>query len=231
MARGKAAAQSANRRLRDAEGRIAQLEQEAREQRASHHEEVQALKAQLAVERQNVLRKGGELAHADLVALREKYAADLRDLGLGEGIELNLLRQKDIFIMNACRYVSMTTGKSPSLALPLVITWCTNADFWGFGEDPLTWVEKIGVRADSWTARVLRNVKRYKYDEARRTRNQRRSGRPEAHRLDAVEEQPQDFDIHPDYKPRWYPRVSGWDRIQDWVIRDEDAEDDAQASA
>lgn len=205
--RGKAATQNANRRTNEALERVAELERELRQVRQAAKREADALRLDLARARRDIAVEAGRLATEEIKRQQTIARTDARHAKMSAEISRALMYQKDRFIMNACRYLSMTRGEPPLDVIPMVMAWCTDEDFYGFGNDPVKWITRIGVPGDGWTARTVSRI--LKPVERDLTRRARSSGTPDAWSLDAVEDRPEEFSdrVHPKYKPKWYPRV------------------------
>lgn len=210
MTRGKAAARSANRRATAVGERAAELESELKEAQRAHHAEVQQLKTELTQARSEMTRQAELLAQAELARVRNEIDAANHQRTVTEKLLWNTTLKQDRLIANACRYLSMKTGKHPLDVLPLVITWLTGEDFYieDYG-DPATLLVKLGVDRSGWVAHtLLRRVDPVltKYEtRSRGLASQKRV--PAAWSLDHAERHPEDFSIHENYKPKWYPRL------------------------
>jgi hypothetical protein len=210
MARGKAAARSANRRATAVGERVAELESELKEAQRAHRAQVQQLRTELTQARSEVTRQAEVLAQAELARVRGEVDAANDQCRVGEKLLWNTTLKQDRLIRNACRYLSMKSGRHPLDVLPLVITWLTDEDFYieDYG-DPAALLVKLGVDRSGWVAHILlRRVDTVltKYDTKSRELASRERV-PTAWSLDHVEDHPEDFSIHEKYKPKWYPRL------------------------
>lgn len=203
--RGKAAAQSANRRTRIERERVRELELELTRLRAQSRDEINELRRQLAKSRTEQMRVAGELAHRSVERERQLTAAAQHKQALSDDIGAAFMTSKDRLIMNACRYISMTKGFRPLEALELVTTWCTDKDCYGYSKSRVDILVELGVGPDSWTSWQLSRLN--KHLERRLARRRRQHEHPRAWALDHAEANPEDFEIHPDYKPSWYPKA------------------------
>jgi hypothetical protein len=201
LMRGKAAAQSANRRAGDAAAFAARLQTELGQVRAQRAAEVADLKAELARIKADQHAEAARLAKAECDRLLAKAEQQRRDKGISDDIVYHLMNQKDRLLMNACRYLSMRDGRPPWVVYPLVITWCTDEDFTSITNPTrLKFLLDLGVPVDGWFARMLTQSKFW--DRRRRRMTPER----EAVSLDTAEREGHP-DIHPHYKPQWYPCV------------------------
>lgn len=214
MVRGKCASQSANRRAAESQARCKALELELRVERETHKAELDKLRGELTALRADMLHKAGQMAKRAVEKERREAEENRRRRGLSDEIAQMLMNSRDRFVMNACRYLSMTRGMKPLDALPLVITWATDKDFYGYGMKPVDYVVELGVRPDGWVAHQLRTIQRSRLKtkvEGKQTKACREAGAPEALALDNVEEReeqnPGAFEIHPKYRKSWYPPV------------------------
>lgn len=199
--KGKYAARSENRRVTEATSEIAELRAVIKREREESRAQVIALEAEVRRLRSDHLAEASRIA-ADEVHRRIAEAEEERKgRGMSDDIALDLMYQKDRFIFNACRYLSMTKGSNPIEALAIVLTWCTDDDIYGIAN--LDFLLKLGVPRDGWVARTWQQVREA---HARPTRRRIRAGTPLAVSLDRAEQEGHS-DIHPKYDPQWYPRV------------------------
>lgn len=198
--KGKEAARSANRRTAEVAATADELRERLRRQESTYQRRIVELESEVRTLRNEHRAEASRIATAEVRRRMAQVEEERRQRGLSDDITINLCYQKDKFIMNACRYLSMTLGKPPRMVLPLVMTWCTDEDFFGFtGVDRLL---KIGVAVDGWLARQLKANKHY--ERIWRAENVA-NGQAEAMTLDRAEREGHK-DIHPGYKPSWYPR-------------------------
>lgn len=199
--KGKYAARSENRRVTEATSEIAELRAVIKREREESRTQILALEAEVRRLRADHLAEASRIA-ADEVRRRISQAEEERkSRGMSDDIALDLMYQKDRFIFNACRYLSMTKGESPLVVLPTVLSWCTDDDVYGI--TGLGFLVKLGVPKDGWVARMWQQVSTaYKNG----TRRRMRAGTPLAISLDQAEQEGHS-DIHPKYNPQWYPRV------------------------
>jgi HPt (histidine-containing phosphotransfer) domain-containing protein len=203
--RGKAAAKSANRRATGAQQRCHELEQELRQLRKAHREQLDQLTLEITRLNSELMHRAGDLASEEIANKTEQAARAWRNETTASAVARASLVAKDKFIRNACRYISMTKGYAPPDALTEVLTWATDADFYGFGANPMHWVAKVGVPPNGWTATVCRTISPTMSKSL--TRYRRARGETLASCLDNVEQKLDQYDIHPDYKSHWYPPV------------------------
>lgn len=209
--KGKAAVQNANRRTTEALDRAAALERELTEVKATAKREADQLRVDIARLRRDITVEAGRIAADEVERQRRQAERETASAGMSMEVARHLMYQKDKFIMNACRYVSMRDGRPPMDVLPMVLAWCTDENFYGFGQDPVKWLTKIGVSPDGWTASLLTQTLIHNL-ERKFTRDRRRDAHPLAWSLDAVDDEvdagtgrfPQ---VHPKYKTKWYPRA------------------------
>lgn len=200
--RGKEAARSANRRHAEAvasaeelRGRLQRLESAYQKRIVDLETEIRRLRTE---HRAEASRIAAEEVHRRMAeAERERRAR-----GLSDDVAMNLMLKKDKFVMNACRYLSMKEGLPPRAVLPRVMAWMTDKDFYGF--DNAQMLVELGVDANGW---LVRNIRADKHWERMLASRNRRKGKPEAFSLDYAEDHRDDFEIHPNYNPSWYPRV------------------------
>jgi hypothetical protein len=220
VARGKAASQNANRRAAEVQERVEQLEKELRQVKEAWRLEVNDLRSQLLRERNERLAVAGDIAAEDVARLQGRINELQRSLRVADDLVLGLMSGKDRLMMNACRYISMTTGKHPGLALPMVITWATDEDFYGFAQaSAAKLMADLGVPAHGWVAHTIGDrAHRILYRES--TRRRVEGGIPLTRNLDDVAEEADRYALHPQYRQHWYPRRVKHGRI---VLVDEDS--------
>lgn len=199
--KGKYAARSENRRVTEATSEIAELRATIKQEREDSKTQILALEAETRRLRADHLAEAARLAAEEVKRRIADAEQERRGRGMSDDITMHLMYEKDRFIMNACRYLSMTKGQNPLDVLPTVLTWATDKDIYGVtGVDFLI---KLGVAGDGWVARTW---KRFQHDERRMARQRRAIGRPAAISLDRAAEEGHP-DIHSKYNPAWYPRV------------------------
>jgi hypothetical protein len=196
--RGKKAAQAANRRAKEAASTVGQLQALLAEERAAHRQEVITLSGEIKRLRTDASR----IAQAEVERTLKRIEDERRMRGMSDDIATDLMYQKDKFVMNACRYISMTTGRWPLQALPMVMTWMLDDDFVGVLNE-VNLLLKCGLPSGGWVAQMLKDNKHALRPIAKRNRAR---GTHEAISLDRAEREGHPS-IHPDYDPRWYPRV------------------------
>lgn len=196
--RGKKAAQAANRRTREATTTLESLRALLAQERVDHKREV----ADLRTEVQRLRTDASKIAQAELERTLKRIEEERRMRGLSDDIVIDLMYQKDKFVMNACRYISMSTGRRPLDALPMVMTWMSGEDFVGVF-NAVNLLAKYGLPRDGWVARALKANKHVLKPIAR---HNLASGTPASISLDRAEREGHPS-IHPDYDPQWYPRV------------------------
>lgn len=199
--KGKEAARAAARRAADLGTTVGQLNERLRLQASRSHARIADLEAEVIRLRSEMRAEAARLA-AEEVERRSEEARKARNAqGMSDDMAVMMLLQKDKFVMNACRYLSMTLGQSPRNVLPLVMTWMTDKEWYGFGSVDL--LVELGLPADGWVART---IKINKFDEKGIYRANRRAGTPLAVPLDHAEEN--GFEqIHSNYRASWYPKV------------------------
>lgn len=156
MARGKDAASAARRRQLASQEATAALRVQLADERAAHHAETEALKAEIVKLKADARRKASEIAEASIEASRAEVAKEQGDHRQLQDVTYILGKQRDVFIREACRYISMTTGVGPGRALEVVWTWLTSEEMpYGFTSVPdlATW----GIIPDGWVGGVLRS--------------------------------------------------------------------------
>ncbi len=194
--KGKEAAQAARRRAEQLQAECDRLTAELKSERSNHAREVDTLERQVRSERVNHMAEAARLAAEEVQRKLAEVEAERRTRGLSDDIAVHLILQTDKFIMNACRYVSMTTGAGPLDALAVVLVWKTEKDVERLPRAD-QFIE-LGVPADGWVARQLKELPR----GWRKTSAYRNL----AMTLDRAEEEGHRR-IHPNYRPSWYPKV------------------------
>lgn len=199
--RGKEAVRAANRRTSEARAEAEGLRAELAQERAERRQETHALRAEIKRLKADHMAEASRLAAEEVTRRLAEIEAERNARGFSDTLTKNALYLKDKFVLNACRYISMTKGARPLQALEMVMTWMTDEDFYGFESPDM--IVKLGLPSDGWVASFLRENKQ---GVRRIARNRIRADRPAAVALDRAlqEEHP---DIHPSYRPHWYPEV------------------------
>lgn len=199
MTRGREAARAANRRTEEARTEVQQLREELAAERRQRKVEADELRAEIKRLHADQVGAASRMAADEVARRMAQLEEERRQKGFSDEVVKTMLYLKDKFVLNACRYISMTTGERPLGALSMVMTWMTDEDFYGF--ENVEVIAKLGLPTDGWVARYLRQNR---HDLRRIARARARDGRPAAVTLDhAVAEG--HSRIHPDYNPRWYP--------------------------
>lgn len=199
--KGKYAARSDNRRAAESASEANELRATLKREREENRAQVLALEAEVRRLRADHLAEASRIATEEVHRRIAEAEQERKSRGMSDDIAMDLMYQKDRFIMNACRYLSMTKGESPLVVLPTVLTWCTDDDVYGI--TGLDFLVKLGVPKDGWVARMWQQVKTA-YTKG--TRRRMRAGTPLAITLDQAEQEGHS-DIHPKYNPQWYPKV------------------------
>lgn len=199
--KGREAVRAANRRTTEAATEAEKLRAELAEMRATHRREAADLRTEIKRLAADHIAEASRLAGEEVTRRLAQVEAERRARGLSDDIAINLIYQKDKFVLNACKYISMTTGQGPLSALSKVMTWMTDEDFYGFEKPEL--IAKLGLPPDGWVARYLRQNK---HDLRRIARKRIKNDQAAAISL-ARAEQEGHPDIHADYNPRWFPEV------------------------
>ena len=196
--RGKKGAQAANRRAKETATALEELQSRLAEERAAHQQEVIDLRGEIKRLRTDASR----IAQAEVERTLKRIEDERRKRGISDNIAGDLLYQKDKFVMNACRYISMSSGRRPVGALSMVMTWMLDDDFVGV-LNGVNLLVRCGLPHDGWVARTLKTNKHVLKSIARRNIVH---GLHEAISLDRAEREGHP-EIHPDYDPQWYPRA------------------------
>ncbi|MEU3432395.1 hypothetical protein [Streptomyces sp. NPDC006863] len=200
--KGREAVRTANRRTADAKAESDALRAELAKERAERKAEVGALHMEVKRLKADHMAEASRLAATEVARRIAQVEEEQRASGFSYAMAKNAMYLKDKFVLNACKYVSMTTGQRPLGALNMVMTWMTDEDFRGFGDADL--VVKLGLPSDGWMGSFLRE---YKHDLKRIARSYAKSGDVAAVSLErAVREGYKG--IHPDFKAHWYPEVT-----------------------
>ncbi|MFF9118345.1 hypothetical protein ACF09Y_22545 [Streptomyces massasporeus] len=219
--KGREAARAANRRTAEAQAEAEGLRGDLARERADRKAETDALRTEIKRLKAGHIAEASRLAAEEVTRRLAQVEAERRARGLSDDITVNNLYLKDKFVLNACRYISMTTGQKPLNALAMVMTWMTNEDFYGFKNPEV--IVKLGLPSDGWVARTLRH---YKHDLKRVTSKRIKNGDAWAISLDHAYEEGHPG-IHPDYKPDWYPNAI----YQGFELVDEPARPETHALA
>ncbi len=200
--KGREAVRAANRRTEEAKAEAESLRAELAKERANRKTEEVYLRSEVKRLKADHMAEASRLAAEEVTRRLAQVEAERRARGMSDDIAMNNLYLKDKFVLNACKYISMTTGSRPLNALNMVMTWMTDEDFRGFAGPEL--IVNLGLPSDGWVGRFLR---RHKYDLRRIARGYAKDGEVAAISLDHAEREGHK-DIHPDYNPRWYPEIS-----------------------
>lgn len=206
MARGKCAAQAANRRARAVEDRYQEIQAELKAARDLHAAEKSDLQAKLVELSSEIKDLAGEMAARDIARMSARLDEADRNVAIAGELTRGSMEKMDKLMLNACRYLSMTKGEKPLAVLPLVVAWATDEDVYGLADEPSKILVHLGVRHDGWVSQCLKTLARNM--EQRNEPKRRENGTPLAWKLDHAESNSEDFSqIHPDYRTSWYPRV------------------------
>jgi len=154
--KGKYAARAARREESALSDEVTALRAQVAEAREHHHAEVQALKAEIARLKVEAARAPSAVAEAEAERARTNAVKAEKTSGIVLDNAAAWLEQKDDLVRDACRYISMTTGSPPELALEVVWTWITGSPLeYGFvaAPDLLKW----GIHPKGWVDRVFRS--------------------------------------------------------------------------
>lgn len=199
--KGREAVRAANRRTAEAMAEAEALRAELAQERAGRKEETTALRSEVKRLKADHMAEASRLAGEEVRRRIAQVEEEQRASGFSYAMAKNAMYLKDKFVLNACKYISMTTGKRPLHALEMVMTWMTDEDFAGFGRADV--IVKLGLPSDGWVARFLRDNK---HGLKRIARNYVKNGDVAAISLARAEREGHK-DIHPDYNPRWYPQI------------------------
>ena len=199
MARGKEAVQAANRRAADAETTLAVAKERLAAERVEIHAENERLKLEVQRLNREADSIAAERADAQVRQRLEELENERHRRGLTEEVVVYLARAKDFLIRNACKYVSMTTGEPPDIALPMVLAWMTERTIHEVSENE-DFLLSLGLPLDGWVASESKQIKR-RQDYGRRG--------PKGVAAISLTDAEQELDprIHPDYQTRWYVHV------------------------
>jgi hypothetical protein len=197
--KGREAARAARRREQSALAELGTVRAELAQERSRHDEEEQHSKTELAKLHGEIVREARRLADREVDRRLAEAEEERRRRGVSEELVQGFMTRQDKFVMNACRYLSMTRGWSPLDAMNVVWTWYTEEDGYGAGGNPVL-MATLGLPRDGWVAWLLQHrITPRSALKAARTRRQ--LGEPTAITLEHAEEQGH-RDIHPDYR-RW----------------------------
>lgn len=199
MTRGKYAARSENRTSAELQAEVARLTAELKSAKESASETEDRLKLEIGYLRTNILAEASKLAAPEIKNHIDRVNEEHKKAGVSvEGMRV-FMGKMDRFAFNACRYLSMTTGNSPSIVMDQVLTWITDK------ETPTvvnvdSFLVSNGLPRRGWMSWAMEwGFKSQRKQHARAVRS---SGMAP---LDYVEENPDKFpQVHPDYDPRWY---------------------------
>ena len=199
--KGREAVRAANRRTEEARADAEQLRTELAKERADRKAEEAALQSEVKRLRADHMAEASRLAGEEVRRRIAQVEEEQRASGFSYTMAKNAMYLKDKFVLNACKYVSMTTGNRPLGALEMVMTWMTDEDFVGFGRADI--IVKLGLPSDGWVAMFIRENK---HGLKRISRAYARDGEVAAVSLARAEREGHKG-IHPDYNPRWYPEI------------------------
>lgn len=192
--KGKEAASAARKRVVEAEAECEQLTRTLKNERAAHQQQVHDLEAQVRSARANHMAEAARLAAEEVKRRLDEAERERRDRGLSDDIVKHMLYRTDRFILNACRYVSMTTGELPLDALAMVLAWKTDKDVNSLPQvDQLI---ELGIPLDGWVARELRSLGKWRKTAV---------GKVSAMSLDRADQEGHQR-IDPRYRSSWYPQ-------------------------
>lgn len=193
--KGREAALAAGRREREARAELEQVRAELAEERSRHHAEEEDLKGELRKVRGQILNEARRLADEEVTKRIAEADEERKMRGVTDDVMEFMRTKQDRIIMNACRYISMTTGKGPLDALDMVWTWLTDEDSYGITRHKLL---ILGLPEGGWVRYQLSRMTRIHDRNAARCRAE---GNPTAVTLDHAEDK-QHPDIHPSYS-KW----------------------------
>ena len=220
--KGREAVRAANRRTAEAKEEADALRAELAKERADRKAEADALRSEVKRLKAEHMAEASRLAAEEVTRRIAQVEEEQRASGFSYAMAKNAMYAKDKFVLNACKYVSMTTGKPPETALEMVMTWMTDEDFYGFQSPDL--IVKLGLPSDGWVGLFLR---RNKHDMRRQARNNAKRGNAAALSLSRAEHEGH-ADIHPHYDRRWYPEMV-YELMR--LVDDEQPSDEATATA
>lgn len=201
MSRGREAARAAKRREDEARAEVECLREQLASERSKRAEEGAGLRTEIRRLKADQMAEASRLAAEEVTRRLAQLEEERRARGLSDDIVKTSFYLKDKFVLNACKYISMTTGERPFAALSMVMTWMTDEDFYGFENVEI--IAKLGLPTDGWVARFLRHNK---HDLKRVARARIKNGNPAAVSLDhALAEG--NSRIDPNYDPLWYPQM------------------------
>lgn len=199
--KGREAVRAANRRTAEVTAEAEALRAELAQERAERKGEATALRSEVKRLKADHMAEASRLAGEEVRRRIAQVEEEQRASGFSYVMAKNAMYLKDKFVLNACKYISMTTGKRPLSALNMVMTWMTDEDFVGFGRADM--IVKLGLPSDGWVAMFIRDNK---HDLKRIARNYAKNGDVAAISLAHAERKGHE-DIHPSYSPRWYPEI------------------------
>lgn len=199
--KGKYAARTENRRVAEISAEANELRATLKQERDDSRAQIVSLEAEIRRLRADQMGEASRLAAEEVQRRMAEAEQERERRGMSDDVARHLMYQKDKFIMNACRYLSMTKGLHPTEALAIVLTWCTDDDIYGITS--LDFIVKLGVPRDGWVGRTWQQVKQA---HVRPTRKRMKEGTPLAISLDRAEQEGHP-DIHPKHNPAWYPKI------------------------
>lgn len=194
--KGKQAARAANRRADTAETKIKEVTQRLRTERTERATETQALKDEIGRLKNSLIEEARRLAAEEIGRLNNDLITTRKQLSGAQGSLDEAATARDQLMRNMCKYISMTEGVHPSAAIGRVATWLTNEPFTQ-GADVDALAERLGLPRNGWVVREMSRAVQW----LRKGANGQR-----AVPLDYAEEHPQEFDVHPQYRPSWYEK-------------------------
>ncbi len=206
--KGKYSVRAENRRANELSAQISALRETLSSEREEANRRIGALEAEVRRLHTEHLAEASKLAENEIARRTAEVGEERRRRELAEDTLKRFVIRTDVFIMQACRYVSMTTGMHALDAIGMVSTWATNKDFYGV-TDTKTFLAELGVPEDGWVATTWLKVDTRR--ERRTAKVRLAHARPEAVTLDRAESEGNER-IHPDYDPTWYDAVVWVDR-------------------
>lgn len=203
--KGRDAVRSARRREAEAREEVEQLRAEIKQMESDHRKTVVDLESKIRRLRVEAHKEAGKIAAKTVQQKLAEAKEERRKRGFSDELAIDLMYQKDKFVRNACRYISMTKGFNPRHALTIVCTWMTDDDCYGL-VDSVDLMIKLGLPRDGWVHRMLKRDKHL--SRTLRKQNLKRDD-PPAISLDRAEREGHE-DIHPEYTKKghlWYSKV------------------------
>jgi hypothetical protein len=201
--KGKQAARAANRRADTAEAKAEELKGRLASERSDWDIREKSLKEEIGRLKNGLIEEAGRLAAEEISRLNEELIQARRQLSEAEARVEAEAEARDYLMRNMCKYISMTEGVQPSLALGRVITWLTNKPYTQNADVNAT-LRDLQLPSDGWVAKLLRRGATYLKDRGGET----------SVPLDYAEEHHEEFPVHPGYQSIWYakeaaPRLDG----------------------